>query len=113
MRIYIVVMTVISLGQIIAGIRTIRSQSFTLFSQEGIPLFESTKAIRLDRRAAIFFGRCLFASGTSIFVLWMLNTAFTIVSPELMFLAGILITVLVGIFGHSKATATQQAQTNN
>jgi hypothetical protein len=42
-----------------------------------------------------------------------LNTAFTIVSPELMFLAGILITVLVGIFGHSKARVTQQAQTNN
>jgi hypothetical protein len=106
-------MTVISLGQIITGIRTIRSQSFTLFSQEGIPLFESTRAIRLNRQASIFFGRCLFASGTSIFVLWMLNIAFAIVSPELMFLAGILITVLAGIFAQSRAKAIQQAQTNN
>jgi hypothetical protein len=105
-------MAVISLSQIIAGIRAIRSQSFTLFSQEGIPLFESTRAIRLDRQAAIFFGRCLFGSGTSIFVLWMLNTVFNIFSPELMFLAAILITVLVGIFAQSRARVIQQIQPN-
>jgi hypothetical protein len=110
MGLYILIMGVLSFGQIIIGLRVIRSRRFSVKHRKGIPLFETVVTTQLDGYAAIFFGRCLLVAGMTIFLLWLLNIITDTISQDFVFLLAILITVLIGIFGQSRATAIQKTQ---